>query len=202
MALKESVVDADKKLMQSGIETRRFITVVPLDEVLGTTVALLVTEVTETKEEKWYALTQDAAETEQNANVQPEDDDATYTYDVQIENEVIESYTLTRAYQKITTTSTFDLDPAPNVTFSPVAGSYPAGSTQVELKCDDPDAWIFYEVGSEPEDPTTGSSKVPANTEITITIPASGSVTIKAFAYNIGLLVSDITSATYTDDEL
>ena len=202
MALKESVVDADKKLMQSGIETRRFITVVPLDESLGTTVALRVTEVTETKEEKWYALTQDAAEAERNANAQPEDPDATYTYDVQIENEVIGSYSLIRAYQKITTTSTPDLDPAPNVAFSPAAGLYPAGSRQVSLNCTDADAWIFYTVGAAPQDPTTGSSKVPANTSITITIPSSGSVTIKAFAYNIGSLVSDITSATYTDDEL
>lgn len=202
MALATSVVNGAQNLIRNDIETRRYSIVLEVSETLGTTATAIVTEVTETKEEKWYALTKAAAQTELDANAQPAGDDETYTYDMQLENENIKAYSLTRTYQKVESSISPLLDVAPSVTFSPVAGLFPDGAKDITLNCTDADAWIFYETGAAPADPTTGSSRVPAGTEITITIPVAGSVTIKAFAYNIGYIASDITSAIYTDDEL
>ena len=209
MALKESVVDGDQILMDHGTETRIFLSTVEVVPAEGNNPAITVVlrniETTETKSEKWVALTAAAAETERAANVQPEDEDARNTYAVSIDNEIIRSYSLMRTYQKVTRTSSADLDPAPDVTFSPGSGLYPEGAKDITLNCSDADAWINYTTGTneEPPDPTTGSPVVPAGGTISITIPtAGGYVMVKAIARKLDSALSNVTSATYTDDEV
>lgn len=203
MALKTAVTNGDQVLTRARTETRIFITTQNVGAL--TTVPIRHVEVTETIEETWYALTKAAAEAERDANAQPEDEDAKYTYSVDLGRREggIMSYTLTRTFLKVTTTTTPELTPSPDVTFSPATGvKSTATPLDVTLQCSDADAWIFYTIGigSVPADPTTGSDKVPAGAIISTQLQADVVTTIKAFAYVFGKLVSSVTSITYTGE--
>jgi hypothetical protein len=206
MALATSVTDGDQVLLSNSTQTRIFYTNEPNQPIIIRNV-----ETIETKSEKWFALTQAAAEAERVANVQPEDADARNTDEVALQNQQTRAYTLTRTYTKVTKEQTYDGVTVPDVTFAPVAGTYPTIDEddlplplEVTMNDEDPDAWIRYEIGQGviPADPTTGSDVVPAGGAISVQLVAGEVTTIKAFAQKVGNAVSEVSSVEYTGESL
>jgi len=145
------------------------------------------TNTTEVRE--WVALTEDAAETVKNANVQPPT--GTYTYDVAEDNRVVDSYTLTRSYE-LKTLAPADPEQVVDVIYDPVAGPSAISPLDVTLSTETEGALITW--WKSDIDGVTDPVEVPNITEVSVKVPG----TIWAYAKLAGMDDSDNTSSTYT----
>jgi 1-phosphatidylinositol phosphodiesterase len=94
---------------------------------------------------------------------------------------------------RLTVNGTIAVATAPPMpTFNPPAGDY-LGVQAVTLSCSSPGATIYYTTNGSA--PGTGSAS--GSSGLTVSVPANGIVTIKAFARVAGLADSAVASATY-----
>ena len=149
-------------------------------------------ETTARETRQWVALTQSAAETTKNANVQPAT--GTYTYEVSEQNRITLGYSLTRMFEnKIT--ALVDPYATATVAFDPGSGAYAAGGLSVTLSSETDGATIVW--WKDDSGGVTNPAEVDNVTAVSVTVPG----TIYAYAYAIGYTNSATSSAVYTEEE-
>lgn len=157
-------------------------------------------DVTQTEDRKWFALTEAAAEAERSANVQPATVGESYTYDVQLDNQVIGSYALIRAFQKITSTSSV-ITPvtAGTLTVSPASSEQPVGDISVTFSIDNANANIYVRK-REGTLEWDGVQQVPYSSSEVRAFSWDGDkdLTIQFYAVETGFAPTLITEVVYT----
>jgi hypothetical protein len=168
----------------------------PLDEELppvqtGVAVRLItvIRQVTE-----WYALTLEAAQDYIEEADPPAD--GTYSYAIMRDQRQIGSYTLRREYNNEITGPALSLESCANPTFDPQSGSISTWPLLVTLESETAGAKIRY--ATLLDGILSSWVEVDNETEISISEPATGTITIYALAFRSGRLPSDIVSAVYT----
>jgi hypothetical protein len=148
-------------------------------------------EIIESETREWVALTKTAAEDAKAGGIQP-DDGGTYTYSVDEYDRVTLAYKLTRVYEKKTaykvpTTPAKAATP----TFNPPSGEA-SNPIDVVITCTTPFATLRYTLDNS----TPNWTSLVATSGDIISVPVPG--TIKAVAFAVGYLSSNVGSATYT----
>jgi hypothetical protein len=190
MALANTVTEPGV-LVESGVSTRVYFVAESGQETESDFNGSRWVEVIESETREWVALTKAAAENAKAGGIQP-DDGGTYTYSVDEYDRITLAYKLTRVYEKKTAYSVpLEPEQVATPTFAPSSGEA-SNPIDVVITCTTPFATLRYTLDNSTPDWTSSV----ASTGQTISVPVPG--TIKAVAFAVGYLSSNVGSATYT----
>ncbi len=189
MALAETITGDGKLVDQSQVA--RIYHVFEPGEGEGLSTAKRFVEIVESEVREWVALTKQCAKDAQTGAIQP-DDGGAYTYQAQEVDRITLAYRLIRTYEKKTTYEV-PLEPtqAATPTFAPASGEQ-TNPVSVTVSCATANATLRYTLDGE--DPDWTSAVATPGDVIEVSSPG----TIKAIAFAVGYLSSDIGSASYT----
>jgi hypothetical protein len=187
MALADTVT-GDGDLVSAGNSARVYL--VQESDELGVP-AQRYAELVETEVREWVALTQAAAEAAKLAAIQP-DDGGVYQYQVDEVSRQTQAFKLVRTWERKTAYLIPDVpEQAATPVFDPPAGEA-ANPVSVEVTCATPNAAIRYTTTGD--DPTFGDAAVVSGSSVSVPVPG----TLKAKAWALGYLSSDVAEAAYT----